>query len=121
MRISDPNKLVGKVMEIKTQRPDDDVRFDKSDIAAVANSRFFRKSGLKMLVIFAAIMLAIVSITNYISAVPVFVGYGALAVCSLVFVYLYGKKQTEIRVKLWERIESDRLRKQKESEDKAQR
>lgn len=103
----------------EVKRQDDDIRFDKNDISAVANSRFFRRAGLKMLMIFAVIMLAIVSITNYVSIVPVFAGYGALSVCSLIFVYLYGKKQTEIRVKLWENIERSRIEKQKESENKA--
>jgi predicted branched-subunit amino acid permease len=107
-------------MEVRQPKQDDDIRFDKHDIAAVANSRFFRKKGLKVLLIWAFITLAITMIYNYTQAFPPFVAYVLFGVNAVVFVYLYSKMQTEVRVKLWENIERNRMAKQDEVKNEAQ-
>jgi hypothetical protein len=98
----------------EVRKPDDSITFDKHDIAAVANARYFKRGGIKLLLIWAAVTLVIVMITNYTGIIPVSIAYILLFIEAIVFVYLYSKKQTEMRVKLWENIERNRVAKQSE-------
>lgn len=95
----------------------DDIKFDKADISAVASNRFFRRAGIKLLLIWAAVTLVITMASNYTHAIPEAVSFCLLAITAIVFVYLYSKKQTEVRVKLWENIEHNRSAKQEEKAD----
>jgi putative flippase GtrA len=100
---------------IETKGNMDSITFDRNDIAAVANSRFFKKTGLKILMIWAVVMLGTVSITNLTGWLPIWLSYFILSASAIVFVYIYSKKQTEVRVRLWERLEQDRIAKQKQA------
>lgn len=86
-------------------KQDDDIKFDKNDIAAVANARFFRKAGLKLLLGWAFVTLLITMVHNYSGVVPIYVTYTLLAGSAIIFVYLYSKKQTEVRVRLWAKMD----------------
>lgn len=93
-----------KMIENKVKQ-DDDIKFDKNDIAAVANARFFRRSGIKLLLIWAFATLVITMLHNYSGIIPVYITYILLAGSAIIFVYIYSKKQTEVRVKLWENMD----------------
>lgn len=79
------------------------VKFDKHDINAVANGRFFRKSGQKLLMLMAIIILGLAMVVNY-TPVPTYLYYGAIAVVGIVFFYMYAKKQAIARKELWDQI-----------------
>jgi hypothetical protein len=92
-------------------KAEDDIKFDKNDISAVANSRFFRKAGLRILLGWALVLFIVTALYNFLNIMPSALAYILISVSSIVAVYLYGKKQTEVRVKLWENIERNRQEK----------
>ena len=96
-------------------------QLDTRDIAAVANSRFFRNSGLKMLILVAAYLLALSTIFTYMPVVigvlmPPVLYYLLLTAGSIVFVYIYSKKQAEVRMQLMQAI--DQHRKEQEEHER---
>jgi uncharacterized protein YacL len=93
-------------MENKNQvRPYDDVVLDRKDIEAVASSRFFRRDGIKILLVWAFVTLIIAIFFNFTSVVPIFLSYILFALDAIFFVYWYAKKSTEIRVLLKSNME----------------
>ena len=110
------------IMEIKNKnnvRPYDDIQLDRKDIEAVASSRFFRRAGMKILLLWAFFTLLIVSVYNYFEPFPLFIAYLLLAADAIIFVYLYSKKSTEIRTKLLINMDKHMLeQRQKEQENK---
>jgi Ca2+/Na+ antiporter len=80
-------------------------KFEKDDINAVANSRFFRKSGQRYLMLLAIVIMGLAIVTNTLQLIPYPVYYGAIVVSAIVFVYFYAKRQREVRKELWKSIE----------------
>jgi hypothetical protein len=110
--------------DTKETKPLDSTTFDRNDISAVANNRYFRTKGLKTLIFWAIITFIIVALSRVVSIAVDDVGgwvslvsYACLFINALVFITQYSKGQTEIRVKLWERIEAGRLANKKETDE----
>lgn len=93
-------KVGGKFM-VKRENP---VRFSKDDINAVANNRFYRKTGLKILMGAIIILLALSMLVNYLQVIHPYVYYGLCGVTAIVFVYIYSSKQAKARKELWREI-----------------
>lgn len=97
--------MFGNNKKVKEEKSIDDPTFDKNDIAAAANSRYFRRGGVKLLMVWAAVMLLILTFTNYVSLLPGWLSFVLIALSSIIFVWLYSRKQTEVRVRLAQRID----------------
>lgn len=104
---------IGDDWSVKKDSP---VRFTKEDINAVANSRFYRKSGIKILLIWAIILLAILTAMSWFPAVHLYIYYGLLLATVLGFVWYYGKRQRASRKELWEGIEGDGIESDREAD-----
>lgn len=102
--LAELNMHLGDDWAIKKDSP---VRFTKEDINAVGNSRFYRKTGIKILLIWAIILMAILTAMSWFPNVHLYVYYGLLLATVLGFVWYYGKRQRESRKELWEGIEGD--------------
>ncbi len=76
------------------------VKFTKDDIAAVANSRFYRKSGMKMLMAWAIIILAFAMFTMTLQFIPLYAYYGLSILVTIGFIFFYSKKQKQARIEL---------------------
>ncbi len=74
--------------------------FSKEDIDAVANNRFFRQTGAKLLMAWAIIILAFAIFTLTFRLIPLQVYYGLSIVVTIVFLYSYSKKQNKMRSEL---------------------
>lgn len=91
---------------------DRNIKFTKSDINAVANSRFYRKTGIKYLLGLGIILLIVAMLVNTFSVVPLIAGYSICAVVAIGFVYFYQRGQSKMRKELWNELgreESDEL------------
>jgi 1,4-dihydroxy-2-naphthoate octaprenyltransferase len=97
--------IFGDNKKLKEEKAIDDPTLDKNDIAAAANSRYFRRNGVKLLMIWAAVMFLILILTNYISLLPGWLSFILIALSSVIFVWLYSRKQTEVRVRLTHNID----------------
>jgi len=99
------------MVEVKQKKEVDNVVMDKADISAVANSRYFRKSGMKLLLIWAFMTLLVTMAHSYVG-LPDIAAYILLGIVAISFVYMFSKGQTEVREKLWHNIEQNRINKQ---------
>ena len=79
-------------------------KFSKSDINAVANSRFYKLMGLKLLLGLAVAILVVAAIVNYVEGFPMWVAWVLYAIEALTFVYIYSKGQAKIRRQLWHEL-----------------
>jgi len=93
-------RLGGK-WALKKEKP---IKFSKDDINAVANSRFYRKTGIKLLMLVVIALLAFSILTNNFRILPINVYYGLCAGLAVGFVYLYSRKQSKARKELWKEI-----------------
>jgi len=100
------------MVQVLEKKAIDSISFDRNDISSVANARYFRKSGMRVLLIWAFVTLLITVIHNFFGFMPDLVAYILFGLNALVFVWLYSSKQAEVREKLWARIEADRMAKQ---------
>lgn len=82
-----------------------DVKFTKADINAVAGARFFRKGGLTLLMAMLILVLGASLIPRYVgmemTPLNVTIIYSILGVIFLVFMWIYNKGQSKIRKELW--------------------
>ena len=102
-------KRIGEAWRLKRDKP---VKFSKSDINSVANSRFYRKTGIKLLMILAIVILVNAIAVNNLHFFSVNVGYGIYAVAAILFVFIYSRQQGKVRKQLWREIgreESDEV------------
>ncbi len=91
------NNRLGKNWMLKKEPP---VKFTKEDIAAVANSRFYRKTGMKLLMAWAIVVLAFAMLTITVQLIPLFAYYSFGIATTIVFLYIYSKKQRQVRDEL---------------------
>ncbi len=95
---------------------------DWSDIDAVANSRFFKKSGQRYLMLLAIVImgLAILTIGIPLLSIPPLITppiyYILVAIAAVIFVYVYGKRQRQAKKELREVIK-ERQQKQDATEE----
>jgi hypothetical protein len=88
-------------------KKDEEVRFTRADIDAVAGSRFYKKTGFKMLVITAILVVGLGLSTKYIPNMETWhytLYYCAFAVIALGFLYIYSKGKARIRKELWHQM-----------------
>lgn len=82
-------------------------KFTREDINAIANSRFYRRAGMKILMIWAIVILVLIQAANFLPGVPIVVLYALMAVSSVGFLYYFSKKQKESRQEMWRDLEGD--------------
>jgi hypothetical protein len=75
-------------------------KLTREDINALANSRFYKRTGQKILMGAGIIILVLLLLTNQLRIIPPVGYYIAVAVVALGFVTLYGKKQREYKREL---------------------
>ncbi len=80
-----------KVMRVNLQR------WTKEDFDAVATNRFYRQTGLKLLMLFGIAILGLATLTATFHIIPTFIYYGLVVVGVVGFVFLFAKKQREAR------------------------
>lgn len=81
------------------------VTFEREDINAVANSRYFRKTGQRYLTILAIVILGLAMVFNYSKGNFPFPAYiAACGVSAIIFLYKYAKGQRAVRKALWKMI-----------------
>ncbi len=80
------------------------LKLTKDDLNAVAINRFYRKTGLSLLMMFAIVVLGLATLTTTFNIIPVFVYYGLLVVCVVVFVFVFAKKQREAKRDFWDGV-----------------
>ena len=102
--LSELNMHLGEEWAIKKDSP---MRLTKEDMNAVANSRFYRKSGIKILLIFALLFMIVLTLMSWFPSIHPYIYYGVLLAELLTFIWYYGKKQKRSRDELWGQIEGD--------------
>lgn len=83
------------------------LKFTKADVNAVANSRFYRTKGLKILLLWAVVVLVLLQAVAWFPVIPIYVYYASCCVATVGFVGLYSKKQRESRLELWRGIQGE--------------
>lgn len=112
--------------DTKDIKPLDSIKLDRKDIESVANARFYRAKGIKILIKWTIVLLVLVGLSRVAgvvipesSSTVNIVTYCAVFVSSLIFINQYSKGQTEVRVNLWQKMEEDQAAKQKELDKKS--
>ena len=95
---------VGGDWVLKKEEP---FKFTKDDINAVANSRFYRKVGLKILMLWAIVILVLIQAVYWLPSVPIYVYYALCLLATVGFLAWYTKKQRESRQSFWKEIEGN--------------
>jgi hypothetical protein len=83
------------------------VKFTKDDINAVANGRFYRKTGIKMLLVFAIVVLGIYILMTVFTSIAPVMWFSIYGLVGIFFMYLYSRKQREVRKELWKGIKGE--------------
>lgn len=103
--LSELNKRMGSDWILRKEQP---MKFTKEDINAVANSRFYRKTGLKLLMLLAIVILGLSSMSTWApNLIPPYAYYGLYAGAAMLVFWQYAKKQRQVRKELWKSIEGD--------------
>ena len=98
------NKHMVGEWKIKSEQP---VKFTKADINSVASGRFYRTTGVKMLMGLLIIILAVAVAMGYIpnmTALHYNIYYTFCGAIGLGFIYIYSRKQARVRKELWRQI-----------------
>ena len=98
------NKHIVGEWKIKSEQP---VKFTKADINSVASGRFYRTTGVKMLMGLVIIILAVAVVVKYIPNMTTLhynIYYTLCGAVALGFIYIYSRKQAKIRKDLWKQI-----------------
>jgi len=94
-------RRLGDNWVLKKEQP---LKLTKDDLNTIANSRFYKRTGIKLLMGWAITVLALLTVTVTYHWLPLYVMYILSAVASFVFVFLYSKKQREARREFWRGI-----------------
>jgi len=97
-------KRIGTGWVVRKESP---IKFSKEDINYVANGRFYKKTGQKILMLAGILALALVNMMRWLPMLPDAVYYGLFLVSAVALIYAYGKKQRQARKELWDGIEGD--------------
>ncbi len=71
------------------------------DMKAVANSRFNRKVGIKLLMLLTIIMLGLATVTRTFPILPAWAFYSLLGISAFVILSIYTKKQRDAQKEMW--------------------
>ena len=82
-------------------------KLTKSDINAIANNRYYRRTGVKILMGAVIILLALSIMANNLQFLPPAVFYGLCGASAIALVYLYSSGQAKTRKSLWRAIGRD--------------
>ena len=94
---SELKRKLGENWVLKKEPP---IKFTKEDIAAVANNRYFRKSGKMLLLAWAVIVMAFAIISFTFNLLPIGYYYILSGLVTMGFLYGYSKKQKRMREEL---------------------
>jgi uncharacterized membrane protein YuzA (DUF378 family) len=74
----------------------------KSDVNAIANARFFRQTGQRMLMIMAIVVLGLAVVARFIPMTALYANiyYTIVGLVALGFIWIYSKKQAKVRKEL---------------------
>ena len=79
---------------VKKENP---VKLNKEDINILANHRYFKKTGSRLLLVAAFIVLALATLSNTYSILPIPLAYGGIIVAGVGTAYFYMKGQKVVR------------------------
>lgn len=90
---------------------DEVIRITKDDVNAMANGRFFRKAGLRMLMLWAIVVLGLATLNTRLNIFANTVYADAIyyvleSVATVVFMTFFAKGQRQVRRELRERFEA---------------
>jgi len=97
------NRL-GDSWRITSEQP---MKFTKADISAVANARYFRKSGITLLMGLLIIMLLLsIAVKSFVVMIPLYYNlyYTVVGLIALAFIWVYSRGQSKIRKELWRQL-----------------
>ncbi len=77
------------------------------DMRAIATNRFYKKTGFRMLMLFVIVMLGIAMATITFRLIPQLAYLGILLGGSIIFVFLFAKKQRQSRKEFQQTLDSD--------------
>ena len=83
------------------------VKLSKKDINAIANSRYFAKSGMKLLIGMIAVIVIMYMLVTWIPAIPDFSLYIVMSIAVLVLFFIYDRGQRKLFRKYWDRLEKE--------------
>jgi hypothetical protein len=81
------------------------VKLSKRDINAIANSRYFSKVGMKLVIGMIAIMVVMYMLVTWVSAIPSYVFYIVMGLAVLALIMIYDRGQRALFKKYWKRLE----------------
>jgi len=74
-------------------------KFTKEDVDAVAKSRFYRKNGIRMLMLLIITILAVMILATF-RIIPPYAYYGLCGLAAVIFLYVFTKGQREAIISL---------------------
>ena len=85
-------------------KKDSPVKLNKDDIAALANSRFYKKTGQKLMLAWALVIAILSMMTMTVRVLPLSLYYGIAIVITGVFLVIFTKKQRVVRKDLQQAV-----------------
>lgn len=85
-------------------KKDSPVKLNKDDIAALANSRFFKKTGQKLMMGWALVVVILAMFTMTIKVIPLPVYYGSAILITGAFLVVFSQKQRAVRKELQQAV-----------------
>jgi len=83
------------------------IKLGKSDINAIANSRYFKKTGMKLVVGMIAIMVVMYALVTWVSVIPPYIFYIVMGVSVFGLIILYDRGQRKLFKKYWKRLQDE--------------
>ena len=83
---------------------DNPVKLDKDDIAALANSRFYKKVGQKLMMAWALIVVVLAMLTFTVHVIPLPLYYGLAIAVTGTFLVIFSRKQKIVREELRQQV-----------------
>lgn len=91
-------------------KKEESVRFTKADINAVASARFFRKTGVTLLMSLLIVLVTLaLAVKSLVVMTPLYYNlyYTACGVIAIGFIWVYSRKQAKVRKELWRQMGRD--------------
>lgn len=85
-------------------KKDSPVKLNKDDIAALANSRFYKKTGQKLMLAWALVIAILSMMTMTVRVLPLSLYYGIAIVITGIFLVIFTKKQRVVRKDLQQAV-----------------
>ena len=97
------NEHLGDSVVTDSQKP----QWDKQDLITMVNGRYFRKTGMTMLMAAVILMIAVSYFTTTVPIIPTIAGYLANAVVAVGFLALYQVKLKKYQKEFWDLVQGD--------------